>query len=344
MAAILRTSMKAPAGIRHKTAILAPLEGVSDVGYRAVCHSLGAAFTWTEMVRAVAVCRRERATLDLIDTKDPATPTGVQLMAKSAEELMAALATLEDLAATSPAAAHFRHISAVDINLGCPSMDIIRIGGGPALLKRRTKLATMFHALAAWKTTTSLPGITAVGCKIRLGLNAAEQAQKVYLNVVDAAAAAGLDYVVVHARHAKQRSRDAPTWSAIAECTVAASLASSSSSSSGMAIIGNGDVTSRASMDRMLADTGCDGVLVARAAIWNPWVFKALTSPTATADDEYYPTVDEVEAAEQTYLQWGTTKPKYAAFHAQNFSRLKECARTGEWARPVGAIPRTIHL
>ena len=104
MAAILRTSMKAPARIRRKTAILAPLEGVSDVGYRAVCHSLGAAFTWTEMVRAVAVCRRERATLDLIDTKDPATPTGVQLMAKSAEELMAALATLEDLAATSPAA------------------------------------------------------------------------------------------------------------------------------------------------------------------------------------------------------------------------------------------------
>ena len=293
-----------------RRAMLAPLEGVSDVGFRALCFKLGATFTWTEMVRASAVAKRNASTLDLIDCFDPETPTGIQLLAKSSDELLAALTTLQDLTSSSPAHAHFRHISAVDINLGCPSIDIIRIGGGPALLKRRTKLAAMFHALASWKRTTKMTGVTAVGCKIRLGLNATEQAQKVYLNVVGAAAEAGLDYVVVHARHAKQRSRDPPTWSAITECHGAASSAC-------MPIFGNGDVTSRAEMDHMMAETGCSGVMVARGAIWNPWVFKSLAGDTAgVTEHDCYPTVGEVEAAEQAYLQWGArvaTKPKVRA-------------------------------
>ena len=159
--------------------MLSPLEGVSDCAFRRLCYQLGASFTWTEMIRAAAVHRNNASALDLIDTYDPSTPTGLQLMAKSTDELIGALNHLQVLAATTRS--HYKNIRAIDINLGCPSpgkpsvllntsvnqppwliicsvgsADIIRVGGGPALLKRRAKLQGMFDALVAWKETNTL--------------------------------------------------------------------------------------------------------------------------------------------------------------------------------------------
>ena len=144
--------------------------------------------------------------------------------AKSVEELRGAFARLEAGAARGGARPQWRNIVAVDLNLGCPSPDVIRIGAGPALLKRRGRLRELFAAMAEWRDSTTLPRVGAVGCKIRLGLNALEQEARVYLPLVEAASEAGLDYVVVHARHAKQRSRDPPTWEAIAEVRLAPAL------------------------------------------------------------------------------------------------------------------------
>lgn len=183
-------------------AMLSPLESVSDVGFRKICFDLGSSFTWTEMVRAQSIIRNNASALDLMDTFDSATPTGIQLLAKSPDELTRALEHIELLATTTRP--HYKNIRAVDLNFGCPSPDVISEGAGPALLKRRNKLAQIFQALAAWKKNNSLGNIGAVGIKIRLGLNQLEQTSKVYMNVVEAANASGLDYMVVHARHAKQ--------------------------------------------------------------------------------------------------------------------------------------------
>ena len=102
--------------------MLSPLEGVSDCAFRHFCHQLGASFTWTEMIRAAAVHRNNASALDLIDTYDHHTPTGLQLMAKSTDELIGALNHLQILAATTRP--HYKNIRAIDINLGCPSPGI----------------------------------------------------------------------------------------------------------------------------------------------------------------------------------------------------------------------------
>ena len=183
-------------------AMLSPLESVSDIGFRRLCYEQGSCFTWTEMVRAQSLIRNNSSALDLLDTFDAETPTGIQLLAKSADELTRALRHLELLASTTRP--QYKNIQAVDLNFGCPSPAVISEGGGPALLKRKAKLLQIFTALSDWKKDNSLGKIGAVGVKIRLGLNALEQNSKVYMNVIESANLSGLDYMVVHARHAKQ--------------------------------------------------------------------------------------------------------------------------------------------
>jgi tRNA-dihydrouridine synthase B len=305
--------------------VLSPMEGVSDVGFRALCHAQGAALTYTEMIRAKGVARHNKSTLDLIDTFDASVPTGLQLMTTGPDELSEALKAIDELAATSHP--HFMNIIAVDLNFGCPSPEVIRIGAGPAMLKRRGRLENIFERLSTWKKQTKLP-VQAVTAKIRLGLNAREQEHKVFLPVVEAASKF-LDGIVVHARHAGQKSRDLPTWSAIAEAKKI----------SGIPVIGNGDVNTLADLQRMQTQTGCDAVMVARAAIKNPWSLRALTGRGTDAA-----TLADVNAAKDAYMHTAAAlagKPKYLQFHEENFGRLLARAR-GE--NVVAVIPRTLHL
>lgn len=306
--------------------ILAPLESVSDAPFRRLCWENGAGFTWTEMIRARGLVRNNRSTIDLIDCHDAEVPTGVQLIVAGERELEEALETIDSLARSSHP--FFTNLRAVDLNFGCPSPEIIRIGAGPALLKRRGKLAAIFETLAAWKRRTSL-NIGAVGAKIRLGINRMEQDQKVFLPVVDAANDT-LDYLVIHARHARQLSTDEPSWSAIAEAKARAKIP----------IIGNGDVHSRADAERMFSETGCDGILIARGAIHSPWVFRELTG-----NGPGMPTVDELDHAEVRYFELAGkfgSKPKFLDWHREGFRRLR--ARTLGLPVRGSGVPQNQHM
>ena len=308
--------------------LLAPMEAVSDVGFRALCFQNGAAFTWTEMIRARALAKRNRATLDLVDTFDAHTPTGIQMLATGPQELLDAVAVLEELAQTTHP--HFANIQSIDLNFGCPSPDVIRIGAGPALLKRRAKLRAIFEALASLRPRYH------VSAKIRLGLNQGEMEHKIYVPVIEMANDT-LDHITVHARHAKQRSRDAASWSAIGEAKVHAKIP----------VVGNGDVFSRADADRMRAETHCDAFLIARAAIRDPWCFRALTAPATSATPAATGVVDvaAVDAAERTYNETAErfhTKAKFREFHAANFARIRATlsGRGGDVVIPPNAHMR----
>lgn len=285
--------------------ILAPMESVSDCAYRRVCWDRGASLTWTEMIRARALARNNKSTFDLIDTYDPEVLTGVQLLVTNEKELLEALSKIEG--STAP---HFKNIKAIDLNFGCPSPEVIRIGAGPALLKRRGKMEAIFSALAEWKKSTTLP-IGAVGVKLRLGLNRMEQDQKVYLPLVELANE-HLDYLIIHARHARQDSKEKPTWSALAEAKARATIP----------LIGNGDVVTLEDWNRLQRETGCDGALIARGAIRSPFVFRGLRGlghgqPQSAAE------IDEAEAQyERLATQWNT-KPKFREWHLEGFRRMR---------------------
>jgi len=299
--------------------LLSPLEGVSDVGFRALAFQNGAGLTFTEMIRARGLAGRNRSTLDLVDTFDPAALTGLQLMVTGERDLLDALGVIEELAGTTHP--QFKNIRAVDLNFGCPSPDIIRIGAGPALLKRRGKLRAIFEALSAWKKRTSLE-IGSVSAKIRLGLNSVEAEHKIYVPVIEMANDT-LDHIVVHARHAKQRSRDLPTWSAIGEAKTHAKIP----------VVGNGDVFTRADAERMRTETGCDAFMIARAAIRDPWIFRSLRGtggPATPAELDL-----AIAAYEKTAAQF-SIKEKFRAFHRENFARMK--------GHGDAVIPKNAHM
>jgi tRNA-dihydrouridine synthase len=281
---------------------------VSDCAFRRICFEQGAAFTWTEMVRARGIVRNNKSTLDLIDSFDPEVPTGLQLLVTSEAELQSALDMVERLANTTHP--HFKNIRAVDLNFGCPSPDVIKIGAGPAMLKRRAKLELIFTALKGFKERTTLP-IGAVGATIRLGLHGGEQAAKVFLPVVDLANQF-LDYIVVHARHAREQSKDVPSWSAIRESKQRAKIP----------IIGNGDVFGRAEWEKLFNKSKCDGALIARGAIRSPWVFRALTQK-----GDGQPTLEELTIAEARYFALAKqyeSKEKFINWHTEGFQRIRK--------------------
>jgi len=286
--------------------LLSPMEGASDVGFRELCYKNGAGITWTEMTRASGIVRKNKATLELIDTFDTETCTGIQLFVINECELKKTLEQIELLAKTTMP--HMNNVVAIDLNFGCPSPDVIGVGAGPALLKRTTKMTAIFKTLHDWKQQTPLK-IGAVGAKIRLGLNKNEQQNKIYMRIVPAANDY-LDYLTVHARHAQQRSKDPPAWSAIREVKEQSSIP----------IIGNGDVFSRDDAKHMFSETQCDGIMIARAALQNPWIFKELTGQETSI-----PTREEILQAQDAYLITANryhTKQKYLEFHKQNFERL----------------------
>lgn len=304
--------------------ILSPMESVSDAAHRRLCWSLGASFTWTEMIRARGLVRNNKSTIDLIDSYDADVPTGVQLMVVNETELEEALTKLDTLAASTHP--HFKNLRAVDLNFGCPSPEVIKIGAGPALLKRKNKLRAIFEVLRAWKGRTSLP-IGAVTAKIRLGLNRPEMDQKVYLPIVELANEL-LDGLTVHARHAREESSTPAHWEAIAEVKAQATIP----------VIGNGDVNSRESAQRLMQH--CDGVMIARGAIRSPWIFRELTGRGAGQ-----PTLDELDAAENEWRRRATelgSKPKFFEWHTEGFSRMR--ARLSGKPLTGADLPATDHM
>lgn len=327
--------------------MLSPLESVSDVGFRSLCASLGAGMTWTEMIRAQALAKNNRSAMDLIDTYDDQSiaPTGIQLLAKTPKDLQQALQHIEQ-SVQDDTRPYYNNAIAIDLNFGCPSPAILKEGAGPVLLKRRKRLSELFGVLAEWKHTTKLP-IGAIGCKIRLGLNQSEVNNKVYLDVADIAVSSGLDYMTVHARHGAQRSSVPADWAAIREVK-------ERTKGSNICIIGNGDVYTVADAGRMLSETGCDGVMIARGAIKNPWIFKDIANIIKTGADISFasqsgitavPTIQEVEMAERAYMNCARlrdTKAKYVDFHSINFRRLKQVA-SGKGGIPF-EIPRNQHI
>ncbi|MHB8420525.1 MAG: tRNA dihydrouridine synthase DusB [Myxococcales bacterium] len=233
--------------------ILAPMAGVSDMPFRAIARELGAALCPTELVSAAGLVHASARTRRYLRHAEGERPFMVQLFGGDP-------AQMEQAAALARAAG----ADILDVNMGCPVPKVTRNGAGSALLCDPSRAASIVRAVR----TAGLP----VTAKIRAGWDRASvNAVEVALALQEAGAAA----VAIHPRTRAQGYTGAADWRLIAAVKAALRIP----------VIGNGDVRTPADARRMRAETGCDAVMIGRAALGNPWIFRELSGgepPSAT--------------------------------------------------------------
>ncbi|OGF18278.1 MAG: tRNA dihydrouridine synthase DusB [Candidatus Eisenbacteria bacterium RBG_16_71_46] len=229
--------------------LLAPLAGVSDSPFRQLAREQGAAAVYTEMVSADGLARGNRATLEYCAFEPQERPIGIQLFGSDPGIMAEATRVLCDLPAE-------RRPDLIDINMGCPVRKVVNRAAGAALLTRPERMNAIVRGMVAASTVP-------VTAKIRIGWDEGSR------NVVEVARLledAGAQAVAIHARTRVERFEGPAHWEMIAAARAAVSVP----------VIGNGDVRNAEDARRMLETTGCDAVMLGRAAFGDPWVFRRL--------------------------------------------------------------------
>jgi tRNA-dihydrouridine synthase B len=248
--------------------ILAPLAGITDMPFRKLCHEQGAALVYSEMVSAKALHYRDAKSFALLETAPDEGRVALQLFG-SEPDIMAEAARLLDS----------RGHAALDVNMGCPVPKIVRNGEGSALMRDPELAGRIVEAMVK---ATSKP----VTVKIRAGWDADSVNAVRFAKIVEAA---GASMIAVHGRTREEY------YSGKADRGVIAAVKRTVS----VPVAGSGDVfTARDAVD-MLAETGCDYVMIARGALGNPWIFREAKMLLDGASDE------EIRAALPTSAERG---------------------------------------
>ena len=223
--------------------LLAPLAGITDAPFRRLCKSQGAAIVYTEMVSGKGIWYEDRKTEILLNIYNDEKPVAIQIFGSDPEILSHVSKKLNE-----------RDNAILDINMGCPVPKIVKNGEGSALMKNPDLAGKLVEAAVA-KTTKP------VTVKMRIGWD------KEHVNAVEFAKtveSAGASAVAVHGRTREQYYTGVADWDEIASVKASVNIP----------VIGNGDIFSAEDAMRMLDDTGCDYVMIARGALGNPWIFR----------------------------------------------------------------------
>lgn len=227
--------------------ILAPMAGVTDLPFRLLCREQGAGLVCMEMVSAKAIYYHNRNTESLLEIHPEECPASLQLFGSDPEILSEMAKQIED-----------RPFSILDFNMGCPVPKVVNNGEGSALMKDPKLVEKILTGLvkAVQKPVT---------VKIRKGFD------DEHINAVEIARIAescGVAAVAVHGRTRAQYYSGQADWDIIAKVKQAVKIP----------VIGNGDVDSPQKAEAMLQQTGCDGVMIGRAAQGNPWIFREVAA------------------------------------------------------------------
>ena len=243
---------------------LAPMAGVTDLPFRILCREMGCDLTFTEMVSAKGLLYGNENTAKLLETTPLEEPCGFQIFG-SEPAVMADIARRleEDYAGK---------VGIIDINMGCPAHKIVGNGEGSALMRDLPLASSIIEAVAK---AVKLP----VTVKFRKGWDEASVNAVAFARMAEESGASGL---CVHGRTRAQGYSGKADWEIIRAVKAAVRVP----------VLGNGDIYTAEDMHRMREETGCDGVLVARGAMGNPWIFRACKA-ALRGEEETPPTLEE---------------------------------------------------
>lgn len=238
---------------------LAPMAGFTDVCFRTLCREQGCTWTVTEMVSAKGLLYGSMKTADLLQTAPQERPVVMQLFGREPERMAEAARRIVD--------EHGPALAAIDLNFGCPAPKITGNGEGSALMLEPVLCGQIVEAVAA---ACSVP----VSVKIRKGFDHAHENAAEVARICEES---GACMVSVHGRTREQRYTGHADWNCVAEVKATVHIP----------VIGNGDVCSGADAVRFHTLSGCDGLMVGRAALGNPWIFAEIRA--ALAGEPYAP-------------------------------------------------------
>lgn len=241
---------------------LAPMAGVADKAFREICKEMGASYVVSEMVSSKGVSYKNERSTELMEISEIEHPCAVQLFGNEPETMAVAAKTAMQF-----------NPDILDINMGCPAPKISRNGCGCALMKTPKLCGEIVKAVVE---AVDVP----VTIKIRKGyddetLTALEVARYCVDN--------GASAITIHGRTAKQMYKPYADWEIIAKLK----------SEFDVPVLGNGDVVSGKTAKQMLEQTGCDMVMVGRASLGNPWIFKQINEYIYNNKEIPMPTADE---------------------------------------------------
>ncbi len=244
--------------------LLAPLAGVSNRPFRVLSIKAGAAFTYTEMISSEGIIRNQDRTKEMMHFKSDEQPLGIQLFGSDPKVMeQAAAITVKEF-----------NPDLIDINFGCPVKKVVNKNGGSAILRDLQLTEDII------KGTVAGAGDTPVTIKIRTGW---DEAHPVFEKVGEIAQKAGAKAVSLHARSRAKGFSGEADWNSIKLLKQAVDIA----------VIGNGDVRTPLDVVKMKEETGCDGVMIGRAAMGNPFIFNQINHYLKTGILLENPTIEE---------------------------------------------------
>lgn len=235
--------------------ILSPMAGFSDLPFRSICRGFGSAMSYTEFVSVESILFANPKAHKRLEYHPAERPVVFQIFGADVDLIVRAAEKIE---AMRP--------DIIDLNMGCSAKNVAGRGAGAGLLKTPQKIGEIIRALVK---TLDVP----VTGKIRLGW---DDDSLNYLEVAKTLEDSGASAIAVHGRTKVQAYRGNANWDAIAEIKQAVSVP----------VIGNGDVKRVEDVARMKAHTGCDAVMIGRAAIGNPWIFAGKNIEDVTLDEK----------------------------------------------------------
>ncbi len=258
-----------------KTKIIqSPMAGCTDLAFRLVARRYGMEFAFLEMVSADALVRQNQKTLLLLKSTESDRPLGAQLVGCNPETMGEAAAIIEDMG-----------FDLLDLNLGCPVPKVTAPGGGSALLREPQTAQKIFESVI--KKIKRIP----VTAKMRKGFSDASGQEAV--QIARLAEKSGLSAVTVHGRTRVQGYSGAADWEAIARVKEAVRIP----------VFGNGDVFNAEDAQRLLSTSGCDGVMIGRGGLGNPWLYQSIHAALSGSTAFLQPSLEDKKKAALEHLR-----------------------------------------